>query len=80
MQYWNYLDRSEEDEQAEETMLGEVQSDFDGASDGEMRSTNPNQQYFDFGETLNPRLDQLDAMSGFDERRVDPLSSPPPEE
>lgn len=72
MQYWNYLDRSEDDEQAEETALGEVQSDFDGASDGQMRETNPAQQYFDFGETLSPRLDQLDEMSGFDEAVIEP--------
>lgn len=76
MQYWNYLDRSEDDEQAEETALGEVQSDFDGASSGQLRETNPNQQFFDFGETLNPRFDQLDEMSGFEEANADPSENP----
>lgn len=68
MQYWDYLDRSEDDGEAEESTLDEVQSDFDGASDGQIRQTNPRQQAFDFYESLSPNYSNLDEMSGFQER------------
>src|SRR4051794_6191910 len=68
MQYWNYLDQHEDDEREEDdALLGEVQSDFDGASDGTMRETNPAQQYFDFGEMLTPNIDDVDRLSGYQE-------------
>lgn len=59
---WNQLDRFEDDEPTEPREPGAPASD--GANPEQLRP-HPDQQYFDFGEMLSPRLDQLDEMSGF---------------